>query len=346
MTSLSSLSKVYYKQNVLMEPLYNQWYAWSHLIAPANAAMCISNKHLKIMESFVGAPQFHVSACKQPEMMGGPFINLGPDRVPEIRELFENTVREHADMIGLAESIQSAEMMLLNEADGFSLEGMYARLPRRLRGYVELVYDLNNQPSMRLIEGLLYKSKYYKESAQSIALSLLDDDVRTFVLSTPRLADGRHLHIKTPFSSEQIDELFKMKSEPRPYGWVREALGVEESDDPLFSSFFTEETSTSADPFRGDGVRIRYFGHACLLIESKGTSILTDPVIGYRVENGIQRYSYSDLPARIDYVLITHNHQDHCMLESLLQLRHKVGQVVVPRSAGGSLVDIYLRLVL
>ena len=27
----------------------------------------------------------------------------------------------------------------------------------------------------------------------------------------------------------------------------------------------------------------------------------------------------------IDYVLITHNHQDHILFETMLQLRHKVG---------------------
>src|SRR5438045_4908995 len=33
----------YLKQNVIVEPLINQWYAWSYLIAPAPAAMLIAN---------------------------------------------------------------------------------------------------------------------------------------------------------------------------------------------------------------------------------------------------------------------------------------------------------------
>jgi PPOX class probable F420-dependent enzyme len=53
-----------------------------------------------------------------------------------------------------------------------------------------------------------------------------------------------------------------------------------------------------------------------------------------------------DLPDALDYVLITHNHQDHCMFETLLQLRHKIKTVVVPKSSGGGLADPSLKLIL
>jgi L-ascorbate metabolism protein UlaG (beta-lactamase superfamily) len=93
-------------------------------------------------------------------------------------------------------------------------------------------------------------------------------------------------------------------------------------------------------------VRIRYFGHACLLIETRKISIMIDPVISYENDKGIPRYAYSDVPEHLDYVLITHNHQDHCMFETLLQLRHRIGTIVVPKSSGGVLADPSLRHVL
>jgi L-ascorbate metabolism protein UlaG (beta-lactamase superfamily) len=96
----------------------------------------------------------------------------------------------------------------------------------------------------------------------------------------------------------------------------------------------------------GDGVRIRYFGHACVLIEARGVSILCDPVISYMYDSEVPRYTFADLPETIDYVLITHNHQDHCMFETLLQLRHKTRHVLVPRSNGGDLLDPSLKLIL
>src|SRR5262249_38503772 len=111
-------------------------------------------------------------------------------------------------------------------------------------------------------------------------------------------------------------------------------------------SFFTETPPVPYQPYRGLGIRWRYFGHACILIETKDITLLFDPVLSYTYESEISRYTYLDLPEKIDYVLITHNHQDHVLLETLLQIRHKVNCVIVPRNDGGSLQDPSLRLVL
>jgi L-ascorbate metabolism protein UlaG (beta-lactamase superfamily) len=92
-------------------------------------------------------------------------------------------------------------------------------------------------------------------------------------------------------------------------------------------------------------MRTRYFGHACILIEGRGVSILSDPVLSYEYHADLPRYTYSDMPDRIDYVVITHNHQDHVLFETLLQLRHQIGTIIVPRG-GGSLQDPSLKLIL
>src|SRR5205085_6132310 len=89
-----------------------------------------------------------------------------------------------------------------------------------------------------------------------------------------------------------------------------------------------------------------YFGHACILIETKDIAILSDPVLSYTYENDISRYTYQDLPDVIDYVVITHNHQDHILFETMLQLRHKIKNVIVPRNGGGALQDPSLKLLL
>ncbi|MEO6719971.1 MAG: hypothetical protein ABIN67_06455, partial [Ferruginibacter sp.] len=38
-----STNQLYLKPNVVLEPLVDKWYAWSHLISPATAAMNIVN---------------------------------------------------------------------------------------------------------------------------------------------------------------------------------------------------------------------------------------------------------------------------------------------------------------
>ena len=44
-----SNEKVYLKPNVIVEPLFNGWYAWTNLIAPATSAMYIANLLVKLM---------------------------------------------------------------------------------------------------------------------------------------------------------------------------------------------------------------------------------------------------------------------------------------------------------
>lgn len=338
--------KLYLKQNVLIEPLVNQWYAWSYLIPPATAAMYIANSHLKIMNSFVSSPQVHVSALKNPAMIGGPFINYDAGRVSDIRSLVEKTTREQPHMLELAEAIKTLNENLMSEATGYSLESLYQKIPQALKGFVELVYDLNNNPSIRFIEGLLYKSRYYNEALQSVSLSLIDKDNRFFVFSTPRLKDEGHVHLNIPFSDTRLDELFSTVSSPQPPGVLKEMLGVSGEDNELFSSLFTTEAPQPPANSSADEVRIRYFGHACILIEFKGTSVLLDPLISYKLDNGVSRYTFADLPEQIDCILITHNHQDHCMFETLLPLRHKTKNVIVPRSNNGALTDPSLKLIL
>ena len=338
--------KSYLKPSVMLEPLVNQWYAWPHLISPATAALNTVNAHLRMMRSFVSAPDIHAAAIKNPAMRGGPFVDLPRTAVNDVRALMEKTIREQAHMIEFAEAIKALNDTLVNEAKGQSLEPFYERIPDPLRGYAELVYDLNKNASVRFVERLLYKSKYYDPSVQSIDLSLTSGDHRSFVFSTPRLASPERININIPFEHEAIDLLFNMRCEPQELGYIAEALAIKQEDSDLFQSFFVEDAPAKTGKYDGDSVRIRYFGHACVLIESKDVTIIMDPLISYQYKTEIPRYTYSELPDVIDYVLITHTHQDHILLESLLQLRSKIKCLIVPRSASGSLEDPSLKLVL
>jgi L-ascorbate metabolism protein UlaG (beta-lactamase superfamily) len=337
---------LYLRPNVVVEPLIDHWYAWSHLIPPATAAMNIVGRHLKIMESYVKAPQVHEAAVRNPAMLGGPFIDYKQPRVPQIKALIEQTKRDRKNLLELAAAVQQLDDLLRQEAKGYSLEPLYARVPEPLRGFVELVYDLNNQPSFRLIEPLLYRSSYYDESAQSLMLSLIHQDDRPFVLSTPRLTEEGDVELRRPFRHPGIDELFKMKSVPRTFASIKEALGLEDELDEAFARLLTPEPPRPYEPYQGNGVRWRYFGHACILVETADVSILLDPVLSYTYENDISRYTYHDLPDRIDFVLITHNHQDHILFETMLQLRHKIGTIVVPRNGSAGLQDPSLKMLL
>lgn len=341
----STHQSVFLKPNVLIEPLFNGWYAWPYLIAPATAALCTENLHLKILQSFVAAPQVHIDFLKEPKNMGGPFLDYPIERVGEVATLLEQTKREAAPLLQLAVAIKQLDKHLMKEAKGYSLEPLYGDIPTPLKGYVELLYDLNNFPSLRFIEGLLYKSPYYMKQAQSIQLSLTTNDDRSFIFSTPRLLEPDSLRLPIAFDHPGIDMLFQMRYNPKPLGWIQEQLQITPEQQPLFQQLFSDQPNTlKAERYNGDDVRIRYYGHACLLIETSEVSLLTDPVICYDYDNGIDCFSYADLPAVIDYVLITHSHQDHVLFEHLLPLRHRIGTIVVPKSNGGALADPSLKL--
>ncbi|MCV9934594.1 MBL fold metallo-hydrolase [Flavobacterium sp. LS1R47] len=333
------------KPNVVIEPLIDRWYAWSHLISPATAAMNIVGRHLKIMNSYLQAPQIHAAAIKNPKMLGGPFIDYNGGRIEDIKELKQNTIERRAKSIELQAAIVELDKMLKSNAKGFSLEPLYEKVPDLLKGYVELVYDLNNNPSFRLFESLLYKSEFNDISSQSIALWITDNDSRPFCLSTPKLDNPNVLHLDIPLNHKGIDALSKMKRNPGCIDEIADILGVSPDDRALFDTFFTEQQSPRYKKYDGEKARMRYFGHACILIETKEVSVLLDPVISYYgYESTVSHYSDYDLPDEIDYVIITHNHQDHVLLETLLPLRHKIKNIVVPITTSGALQDPSLKL--
>jgi L-ascorbate metabolism protein UlaG (beta-lactamase superfamily) len=337
---------LYLKPNVQVEPLVDQWYAWAHLIPPATAARNLTYRHLKIMESYINAPRVHASAVSDPKMLGGPFIDYKGSRVAEIRELRDKTrSRRHLQLV-LSQALSDLDELLRSQAQGFSLEPLYSLVPDALRGYVELVYDLNNHPSFRLFESLLYRSGFYDSSNQSLMLSLIGKDDRPFILSTPRLEEPDAFHLHLPFASPLVDALFELKSCPKRWENIEDMFSVDRDTADLFKTFLTTTPPDVYRAYNGKGARWRYFGHACILVEAMGLSFLLDPVLSYTYESDVSRYTYQDLPDVIDYVLITHNHQDHVMFETLLQLRHKVANIIVPRSGSGSLQDPSLKLLL
>jgi len=336
----------YLKPDVIAEPLINQWYAWIYLVSPATAARYLTQSQFKVMQSFIDAPEVHETTLQDPAMMGGPFIQHPASRVGEVRSLLTKTRQEQQRLIALSEAIDTLNAILKAHPLGQSLEPLYAKLPEALKGYVELVYDARNSASIRFIEGLLYRSGYYSAAGQSLMLRVADCDSRAFVMSTPRLSDNKSLSLEIPFADARLDQLFQMRYEPQSVKAIASLFNIPAANQPFFHSLFTSHTPRKSQPYTGDGVRVRYFGHACVLIETNSLSILIDPLISYEHPTGVERYSYLDLPDTIDYALITHNHQDHVMLETLLQLRHKIKHIVVPSSQKGSLLDPSLKLAL
>jgi hypothetical protein len=342
------MSSHYLKPTIKAEPLIWQWYAWSYLIPPIAAGCNIVERHLKIMQSYIQNPEIHFQAIKDPKLLGGPFIDLGGQKTEEIEDLINQTKKDCEQLIILNNAFKDLDKILQTEAQGDTLDNYYNRIPDSLKGFVELVYDLNNHPSIRLIEPLVYQ-KYYSTQHQRIALSETNSDSRKLVFSTPRLDQDDEVYLNIPFSDPRLDRLFKMRERPQNLDEIQDIFDIPQSKRQLFQSFFITTLPQLPDDrnYKGEGIRLRYFGHACVLIQTKSVSILFDPVISYLVQTDeVPRYTFADLPDHIDYVVITHNHQDHLMFETLIQLRHKIGTIVFPANNSGALEDPSIKLIL
>lgn len=339
--------QVYLKNNIQVEPLINNWFAWVHLIAPVTGALNVVKRYMGIMSSYIASPQMHAVAVSNPFFKGGPFIDLNGEKVDEIKALRDRIQSADKDLFDLVEAIFELDDLLKSEATGFALESLYAKIPEPLQGYVDLYYDLDHKPGFKFLESMLYRSKYYREEWQSIALSEITSDAdRPFIMSTPRLPGKNVCEIRIPFRDEALDELFQMKRKPNSLAYIKERLGVLPEQAELFDTFFTEKAPAPYRKYTGEKVRIRYYGHACILIETADISILVDPVLSYTYESDISRFTYDDLPDQIDYLLVTHSHHDHILIETILQIRHKVKHFIVGRNLEGVISDPSLYLIL
>jgi len=81
-------------------------------------------------------------------------------------------------------------------------------------------------------------------------------------------------------------------------------------------------------------MKVKKFGHCCLLIEEKGIKILTDP----------GAYTDLDIVVKealdVDVILITHEHADHVHVPSLVKLlENNEGVRVITNVSVGKLLD-------
>ncbi len=339
--------QAFLKPDVKIELLAGRWFAWPHLITPVQHAMNIAFRHLPLMQSFVTMPQVHIAAAKDPSMLGGPFLNLPESAVPEVKTLIQQTTSQFAELITFARDFKAFDQALQDGAKGFCLSEFYDRMPASLAGATEISYDLNNNPALRVIEEIIYKYHLDNRLAQEICLSQTKDSDRKFFMTTPRLSAPGKFFAAVDFSAARLDTISSMRTHAGSLDEVSKAFDVDPSRKEIFENFFTTEAPQRKSPnYSGDDVRVRYFGHACVLIQTARTSILIDPTVTWDSNASDGRFTFTDLPDVIDFIVISHCHQDHFSPELLVQLRRRVRRTIVPRNGGGNIADPSMRLIL
>lgn len=339
---------VYLRPEIKIEPLVCRWHAFQHLVSPVQAALNIANRQVPLLESFLRSPSVHISASADPALYGGAFVDLAEEDIPSVKALLAHTRAQGQELITLANDVRKLNTDVRNLAKGGNLDALYGAIPTTLKGAVEFAYDTNNVPFFRVREALLYGEGLGSDHLQEILLQDVADDGRKFFLNTPRVReDSAHVFVKMPFASPALDALASARIKPTTLDALGRALSLDLEATRRLAPFVTREAPQRLAPdYDGEGVRLRYFGHACMLAQTRDVSILIDPTFAYQRNDDLATLTFADLPDVIDYVVISHSHQDHFCLESLLQLRSRIRHILIPRNNTGSVADPSLKLVL
>lgn len=338
------MKKQQLRSEVIVEPLVERWHAWPYLLSPLSLGFWATGRLFPMLEQYLADPEAGHRAALAPSALGAWLPRVEPARAPELARLLDRMRSRWAAPLALANAYQHLVGQLAAEHQGDSMGELYRSLDPSLAGAVELHYDLGHHPRVQVKEALLFEERAALRASQSISLSVAPAGDRLPAFSTPRLSPPESVELSLPFDSPALDALAMARVRPVEVHALAEQLGVRPEQRRMFEGFFTDE-HPPAPRYAGSGVRVRYFNHACVLLESAATTVLTDPWLAYAPPGANDRLSIADLPERIDYVVITHSHADHLVFETLLALRPRIGTVVVPRAAGNP-VDPSLRRML
>ncbi|KAL4234212.1 hypothetical protein ACF0H5_005865 [Mactra antiquata] len=146
----------------------------------------------------------------------------------------------------------------------------------------------------------------------------------------PLIVNGRYKNPFDTFYEATAKDLFKMirskDNSEIPWGNKKEL----DKTLPVISPPNIEKLNNPPE----DKVQLMWVGHASVLVQFDGISVLTDPIWGQRCGPlgvlGPKRYrnppcNIEDLP-NIDAVVISHNHYDHLDHESVVKLNRKFGE--------------------
>ncbi|MBQ4814037.1 tyrosine beta-hydroxylase [Pseudoalteromonas luteoviolacea] len=342
-------TKLYLREDAYFEPLINHWFAWSYLIPPVQASRYITSTHKRIMTSFVKNSQLHIMATQESALTGGEFLNAREDQVKDIQGFLDEIDNKYTDICELSEAVKTLDELIRSHTSGESIEYLYELVPDPLKGYVEIFLDMNHNPSYRILEKLMYNSEHYNKGLQTVSFGVLTKvEERPFAFSTPRIPDENHIQLPLDFNHPDVETIIRSRTEGAPAEEIEAIFSRHESIGGLdYRELFTEQAPTRLHQKpKADELKLTFLGHASFMLETQDVSILMDPVIAVRGESYADDcISYSELPDKIDYICITHNHQDHYNIETLIQLRHKTDKLVVPVNNGGSLADPSMKLI-
>lgn len=136
--------------------------------------------------------------------------------------------------------------------------------------------------------------------------------VKTDWRGTPVDQKGRFVNAEFPFLSSTLDVLkWQLSAKPQKQEKLDDRARLEVRDPTEF--------------LQSDRDGILWFGHAAFFIRINGATVLLDPVFGKPsfISPLVEVPSPIEKLPKIDYILISHDHRDHCNEETLKELSAK-----------------------
>ena len=183
----SAFREMFLDTTVKIEPLVDRWAAWPHLLSPVQQALNLTFRFLPIARSFVASPASHVAASKNPNLFGGPFLDLPETAVERVIQYISRIEDNRSEAIAFAREFREFDLALQVSATGYSLDAFQKSMPPSMMGLVELVYNTNNHPKIRLLEEMFVDHDLGLKYSQEVLLHRESELNRPFFLSTPRL---------------------------------------------------------------------------------------------------------------------------------------------------------------
>jgi N-acyl-phosphatidylethanolamine-hydrolysing phospholipase D len=140
-------------------------------------------------------------------------------------------------------------------------------------------------------------------------------------------------HRPDGFQNNYTDATDKSRMELLRWQWERARAGLPKPPEKLTPVVAPDMKFVSANQGAAQEPAITWIGHATMLVQMGGLTILTDPIFSERASPvqfaGPKRYqppgiAIKDLP-RIDAVLLSHNHYDHLDTASVKALNAQPG---------------------
>lgn len=125
------------------------------------------------------------------------------------------------------------------------------------------------------------------------------------------------------------EEFVNQNNIPMKDGWDMMKWGLEREPGEWPEWIYSEPGPPPPERVGLGELRITFINHSTVLIQMDSLNIITDPVWSHRISPvswaGPSRkrdpgLKFEDLPP-IDYVLVSHNHYDHCDINTLLRLK-------------------------